>query len=247
MFYFGIVENINDPENYGRVQVRVIPFYRSFAVEDLPWAYVLRSTDLGNTGGRGLNMHNLIQGSQVLVEFLDERMQQPIVLGVVPRESDFNNMQSYVKHELKFLNGSEVIVDETPGTEYIKVIDNQKNYILFDKDGITIHVGNSASNIKLECEGNTQIITKQNTSIETSGNTNISTTGDTTIDGNNITVKASGDANIETSGATNIKASGEATIEGSKLNLKNITGMSQLCCLKNCLFTGALHQSPSSD
>lgn len=246
--YFGIVENIADPVNCGRVQVRVMPHYRSFAVEDLPWAYVLRSTDLGNTFGRGLNQHNLIEGSQVLVEYLDRNMQQPVVLGIVPRESDFAEMQSYLTHTLKFLNGSEITVDETPGEEYIKIVDVNQNYVLLNTEGITIHSGKEGNKIVVESEGDTKITTKNNTTIESGGNTTISTKSDTSITSNgNIKINSKGNLSIKASGNTDIKSSGETTVEGSKLNLKNILGLSQLCCLKKCLFTGAVHQSPNSD
>lgn len=215
MMYFGIVENIIDPQNAGRVQVRVFPYYREFAVEDLPWAYVLRSTDLGNTGGMGLNMHNLIEGTQVLVDFLDNQMQQPIVLGIVPREKDFADLQSYVKHMIKFTNGTEIIVDETPDKEYIKIIDTKKNYILMNDDGIEIHVGEKIDKVSRK--------TKK------------------------INIFSKGDVEITSEGDTKINSTGETTIEASKLTLSNITGMNQLCCLKNCLFTGSPHQSPTSD
>lgn len=238
--FFGIVENIADPVNSGRVQVRVMPHYRSFAVEDLPWAYVLRSTDLGNTFGRGLNQHNLIEGSQVLVEYLDRNMQQPVVLGIVPRESDFAEMQSYLTHTLKFLNGSEITVDETPGKEYIKIVDVNQNYVLLNTEGITIHSGKEGNKIVVESEGDTKITTKNNTTIESGADTKITTKG-------NATIKTSGNTKIESSGNTDIKSSGETTVEGSKLNLKNILGANKLCSLPACLFTGAVHQSPNSD
>lgn len=241
MLYFGIVENAIDPENVGRVQVRVFPYYKDFAVEDLPWAYVVRSTDLGNTFGRGLNQHNLIEGSQVVVEFLDENRQQPIILGVVPRESDFANLQSYTKHVLKFLNGSEIIVDETPGSEYIKILDVNQNYVLFNIDGIIIHSGKAGNNIIIESEGDVNITSKTSTTIEANGDIKISTKGSTSVEADgNIDINAKGDANI--------KSNGNATIEATKLSLKNITGaVGQLCSLPACLFTGAKHQSPMSD
>lgn len=264
MLYFGVVENAIDPEDTGRVQVRVLPYYREFAVEDLPWAYVLRSTDLGNTFGRGLNQHNLIEGSQVLVEFLDPNMQQPIVLGIVPRESDFAEMQSYLTHTLKFLNGSEITVDETPDNEYIKITDTKKNYVLLNNDGITIHVGDSSRSIKLESANNINLEAKSDVNIEvggdtnisTSGDTNISTSGDTNIESSgSVNIESSGSMNIESggsldiesSGSANIKSTGTTTVEGSKLTLRNITGLGQLCALPKCLFTGAPHQIPSSD
>lgn len=224
MKYFGTVENVLDPEHAGRVQVRVFPYYRQFAVEDLPWAYVLRSTDLGNTSGVGLNMHNLLVGSQVLVDFLDPQMQQPIVLGIVPREADFANMQSHLKHVLKFVDGAEIVVDETPDKEYIKIIDTQENYILMSSEGIELRVGDPEKKITIISDGKLEIKTEKDTNITTHGKTSIEGKGD-----------------------MNIKCEGNTTIEAQKLSLKNISGTSQLCCLKNCLFTGALHQSPTSD
>ncbi len=256
MIYFGIVENINDPLNAGRVQVRVYPFYRDFAKDDLPWAYVERSTDLGQTGGRGLNMHNLMEGTQVTVEFLDKQMQQPIVRGIIPREADFANMQSFVVHTIKFLNGSEITVDETPGAEYIKVIDPNKNYILLSVEGITIHVGDEKRKIQVECEGKTNIISKGDITINTESNATIKSKGDMNIESSGkMSVKSEGDMNIESSGNldvkasgnANIKSSGQTTVEGTKLNLKNILGKNQLCSLPLCLFTGKPHISPNSD
>ena len=240
MIYFGIVENINDPLNAGRVQVRVYPFYREFAKDDLPWAYVERSTDLGPTNGRGLNMHNLMEGSQVTVEFLDKQMQQPIVRGLVPRESDFANMQSFVVHTIKFLNGSEITVDETPGAEYIKVLDSNKNFITLSTEGITIHVGDSAKKIQIEGAGPVNLTAGGDLSIKTSNNATIESSG-------NTTVKSSGNMKIESSGSTDITSSGETTIKAAKLNLNNILGKNQLCSLPLCLFTGKPHISPNSD
>lgn len=240
MLYFGVVENIIDPQNAGRVQVRVFPYYREFAVEDLPWAYTLRSTDFGNTFGRGLNQHNLIEGSQVLVEFLDPNMQQPIVLGIVPRESDFAEMQSYLTHTLKFLNGSEITVDETPDKEYIKILDNNQNYVLMNQNGITLHVGDSSKNIKLESNGNINL--------QASGDTTITTTGNTTINSDgSIKIDSKGDLDIKSSGSANINATGTATLEGSKTTIRNLLGIGQLCALPKCLFTGSPHQTPNSD
>lgn len=232
MFYFGRVENIHDPLNIGRVQVRVIPFYNDLNSNDLPWAYVLRSTDLGLTLGRGLNQHNLINGSQVMVDFLDPNMQQPVVLGVIPREADFVERIDPLIHTLKFLNGTEIRIDETPDESFIKVTDVNQNFILMSNTGVTVHVGNADYKIILESAGDINL--------ESNGSTNITTKKDTVI-------KSTGDVNIESTGSTNIKASGETTIEGSKLSLKNILGTSQLCCLPKCLFTGGQHQSPNSD
>lgn len=248
MIYFGTVENIDDPLDSGRVQVRVFPFYRDFNTKDLPWAFVERSTDFGPTNGRGINQHNLIEGTQVTVEFLDDQLQQPLVRGILPRSDDFGDNPSVLTHELKFLNGAKITVNETPDDPYIEVLDTQKNVIRMDNTGITIHVGDSTHKVNVESSGDIKLEATGSIYTKSGQNTSITATGETSIDSTgNLSIKSSGETSIESSGNTNIKSSGETTIEGSKLNLKNILGKNQLCALPACLFTGTPHIQPNSD
>lgn len=256
MIYFGIVENIQDPLKSGRVQVRVYPFYKDFAVKDLPWAYVERSTDFGPTAGRGINQHNLVIGSQVTVEFLDLQLQQPIVRGVLPRTDDFNEETSFTEHTMSFINGTKITVNEDPEDPYIRIIDTEKNVIEMNTQGIIIHVGDSKKVINLESEGDVNIISGNSVNvkdgkdlkIEVSGDSSITTKGDTKISTSGKTdIESKGETNINSSASMNIKSSGELTIEGSKVNLKNILGKNQLCGIPACLFTGAPHIQPNSD
>ena len=216
MIYFGIVENINDPLLAGRVQVRVQPFYRNFALEDLPWAFVERSTDFGPTNSIGWNQHNLQIGTQVTVEFLDDKMQQPLVRGIVPTEAEISSNPSFNKRTLEFANGAKITIDGAAGEAGISVYDGAGNYIITDKDGIYLTNTNPSQKIKIESKGD-------------------------------IELKATSDINITVTGNANIKSTGETTIDATNLKLKNIMGTNKLCSLPTCLFTGAIHQSQSSD
>lgn len=85
-FWYGIVEDRQDPLKIGRVRVRVHGAHThikdSIATPDLPWAQVLLpTTEAGLSGfGRG---NGLVEGSTVFGFWRDEEyMQDPVVLGV---------------------------------------------------------------------------------------------------------------------------------------------------------------------
>lgn len=90
--YYGVVENNWDPEQLARVQVRIVgkhtenrsdpslPDY--LPVEDLPWAQVMQS---GSTISNQGNVAIPLNGSVVIVSFLDEEEQKPVILGSVPK------------------------------------------------------------------------------------------------------------------------------------------------------------------
>ena len=51
--------------------------------EDLPWAYPLGSITSASISGIGRSPTGVVQGSWVVVDFLDEDNQQPIMLGTI--------------------------------------------------------------------------------------------------------------------------------------------------------------------
>ena len=81
-WFMGIIEDVGDPTNNGRVKIRAFGFHPtleedSVATDDLPWAYVL---------GVSPHMHvPLDRGELVFGAFLDGRdAQQPLVFGTIP-------------------------------------------------------------------------------------------------------------------------------------------------------------------
>ena len=85
-FWYGIVEDRQDPLKIGRVRVRVHGVHThikdQISTPDLPWAQVLLpTTEAGLSGfGRG---NGLVEGSTVFGFWRDENyMQDPVVLGV---------------------------------------------------------------------------------------------------------------------------------------------------------------------
>lgn len=92
-FFTAIVENNDDPENRGRVQVRVVGLHTEIKVESelegietehLPWADPILSPQGGGISGRGVWPDAPENGSLVLLFFLDgSEYQKPFYFGVL--------------------------------------------------------------------------------------------------------------------------------------------------------------------
>lgn len=85
IWFFGVVEDLNDPEEVSRVRVRVIGHNpkdkKIVPTEDLPWAPVMMPTTSASVSGIG-HSHGLMLGSYVFGFYLDGKYaQQPMVIG----------------------------------------------------------------------------------------------------------------------------------------------------------------------
>ena len=100
-FFVGIVENrIGDPLKLGRVQCRVFGVH-SESLNDvptsaLPWAIPLMPATSASLSGIGHSVTQYIEGSSVMVFFMDgESKQQPVIMGsfhgIPIRQSPFNS------------------------------------------------------------------------------------------------------------------------------------------------------------
>jgi uncharacterized protein (TIGR02594 family) len=82
-YFTGLVEDRADPMSRGRVRVRVFGIHSpDILKEDLPWAMVLLPVTSASIGGVGVSPVGLMEGSMVLVSFLDGAdRQMPLVHG----------------------------------------------------------------------------------------------------------------------------------------------------------------------
>ena len=94
MIQFGKVEDLIDPLKLGRVKVRVLGFHDNrdngaykIATKDLPWSQVMMPTNSPAINGVGSSV-NLLIGSLVAGEFLDQSLQEFIVMGTLPTKTD---------------------------------------------------------------------------------------------------------------------------------------------------------------
>lgn len=87
MIYTGCVENRNDPLKLGRCQVRVVGLHThdktELPTEDLPWAHPMGPITSASISGLGWSPTGIVPGTWVIIMFLDEYQQQPIIMGTI--------------------------------------------------------------------------------------------------------------------------------------------------------------------
>lgn len=85
--FFGIVENRNDPLELGRCQVRVVGLHTHdknlLPTSDLPWCATMQPTISAAMNGIGHTPIGPVEGTSVVVTYLDDSMQQGLILGAV--------------------------------------------------------------------------------------------------------------------------------------------------------------------
>ena len=94
-WFIGVVEDIYDPYEQGRVRVRCFGYHTSskdkddgIRTLDLPWANVMTPITSGSCSGIGESATGVVQGSWVVGFFRDgEACQDPLVLGTLPSKT----------------------------------------------------------------------------------------------------------------------------------------------------------------
>ena len=89
VWFYGVVEDRNDPEYLGRVRVRAVGFHtdnkEKLPTTDLPWAQVILPVTSAGISGLGQSPSALVEGSWVFGYFRDAEMaQQLMIIGSVP-------------------------------------------------------------------------------------------------------------------------------------------------------------------
>jgi predicted chitinase len=86
-FYYGVVENRQDPLRLGRCQVRVVGLHthdKSYLpTTDLPWATPVQPVTSAAMNGIGYSPIGPVEGTAVIIMFADSEQQQPIIVGTV--------------------------------------------------------------------------------------------------------------------------------------------------------------------
>ena len=90
--FIGVVEDINDPKELGRIRVRCIGFHtdsrQNVPTDSLPWAHVVMPVTSASLSGIGESSTGVVQGSWVAGYFIDGDMaNNPIVTGSLPSMS----------------------------------------------------------------------------------------------------------------------------------------------------------------
>lgn len=91
-WFVGVVEDINDPAEMGRVRVRCFGYHtenkQKIPTASLPWASVSMPITSTSMGGIGQSATGILQGTWVLGMFIDgEDAQNPLIFGTLPSRS----------------------------------------------------------------------------------------------------------------------------------------------------------------
>ena len=85
--FIGIVEDIKDPEQLGRVRVRAHGVHTSdtekLPVSALPFMIPVQNTTEAAISGIGRSPTGMLPGTQVFGVFIDAKLQQGLILGVI--------------------------------------------------------------------------------------------------------------------------------------------------------------------
>jgi hypothetical protein len=97
-WFHGVVEDINDPEEMGRVRVRCYGYHTEdigqLSTEELPWAFVMMPITSAAMSEIGQSPTGVLQGSWVVGFFRDgESAQDPIIMGTLASKSSAPDYQ----------------------------------------------------------------------------------------------------------------------------------------------------------
>ena len=86
-WFFGVVEDRNDPLMLARVRVRAYGVHTNdklkLPTKDLPWAQVIMPPNSSSINDIGWDGTGLMQGTWVVGFWLDENFQQPLIMGTL--------------------------------------------------------------------------------------------------------------------------------------------------------------------
>tara|TARA_R100000734_G_C3316336_1_gene108790 strand:- start:759 stop:1328 length:570 start_codon:yes stop_codon:yes gene_type:complete len=168
VWWYGVVEDVDDPEFLGRCKVRCIGYHPSknkgtVPTEDLPWALCLQPNNTPNLYA------TLRKGDMVVGFFLDSHSaQEPVILGYLPGKItdgyDYENSFSFAPPSRTFEkvknnyttnpnsviwnheeSGSSFEMHGSSGKNAIKITHSSGSSIIFNADG-TINIKSASAN-----------------------------------------------------------------------------------------------------
>ena len=242
VWWQGKVQNNNDPEKSGKVQVEIYDWYEippagKTQKEDLPWAVPILPTTSATFQGVS-DTPQFENGSSVFGFFIDGQYggltSKPYIVGTLPVSPGDENKNSIPtlargKNNIKSKKVSEIEPDSAYKTEYPynRVIQTRNHVIELDDtkgaERIRIHHG-SGTEIEIAPDGTLKIKSVKDRFELVGGNLNIDVRGDTTINSDgNLKIKADKNIDIQSKGDINMSASGKIYTRGY-LGINNASG-----------------------
>ena len=205
----GIVTNVQDPDNYGRVKVK-FPWMQNGATEiESYWARIAMPS-----AGKERGFYFLPEvNDEVLIAFEHGDPSTPYIVGALWNGKDAPPETNADAHK----NGKTVhriIASRLNHKIVFDDSDDKPSILIMDKTGKqSVLIDSNKNSITIEAAGNMLIDAKGNIDIKSGGNINISATGNIKAEGVNVDVNAKGNAKVEATGMLNLKGTGSATLE----------------------------------
>lgn len=255
IWWQGRIENINDPDKAGKVQVQIynyyeIPPYGKVQKEDLPWCIPILPTTSPSFNGIG-DTPQFVEGTRVFGFFVDGAhaglVSKPYIIGTMPFAPGDENKNSIPllargRDSVNESKVSPVVPDSSYKAEYPlnRVIQSRKGHTieLDDTDGnerIRIRHGTNNAYIEIAPSGNITISTSNNIVVAAGGTADIHAKGEALIKANgnikmssdkNIDITSKGDVTISAAGrVTNYGVTGCSVASGADITLEGPGGV----------------------
>ena len=120
VWFTGVVEDINDPKEMGRVRVRCYGYHTSSLIdlptEDLPWASPMLPVTSASMTELGTSATGLLNGSWVVGFFRDgTNGQDPVIMGSIPSvSSEVDYLFGFTDPEARYPVDTKLDIPETP-------------------------------------------------------------------------------------------------------------------------------------
>jgi uncharacterized protein involved in type VI secretion and phage assembly len=216
----GIVTNVKDPENLGRVKVQFPWLHDKDKPIESNWARLAMPS-----AGASRGMYFLPEvNDEVLIAFEHGNPNYPYVVGALwngkdkPPETNakVHTKEGTVKRIIASRLDHRIVFDDSNSAKSILIEDTTKSQsILIDSNKKSITV-NAAGDLLIDIKGNIDI--------KAGGNINIAAVGNITAEGVNVDVNAKGSANVEAKTTLGLVGKTSATLESS--GATSVTGNS---------------------
>lgn len=182
----GIVIDLEDPDNLGRVRVR----YPHLEDQESTWA---RTVSLMAGPERGAFFRPEVE-DEVLIGFEHNDPRRPYVLGAVwnqtdPPPADDNKPKANNWRFFKSRSGHVIKMNDTVGAETIEIIDkDEQRRIVIDSASGKIQVICDAGDVEINASAGKVVVQAQEVAIKATGNMSLEAAGTMTISGATVNI-----------------------------------------------------------
>ncbi len=180
---FGEVISVTDPDNKGRIEIKVLEFVDSI------WAYIINPASL-NAGVGRITYNIPALGSIVLVDMTSPYT--PLVSGVL-NSTTSATFDSPDKWGWEDGDGTTLVVDRAAHTFTL--------------------THNSGAVVNIDAAGVVTVTTPSDMNLNSGGDVNIDAAGDVNITGTNVGMQATGVAKIEGATQTQVKSAASVSLQ----------------------------------